>query len=310
MRLWRFGLLAGVSLLPVHLLAQGPVSGAAISGGGAGVIHGAMQLSPPPFAAPVVVGAPYSARRVREQVQVAADGTRFTNTFGQETLYRDSQGRTRTERPIIGGTPPGSPPPDLPLLVEISDPVANVGYTLETQNRVAHRFSYGAAPARAGRGGAVVAGGIAAGAAGFRAGTFSGSIPPPPPGSSAPAAVITSPLAPQDAGGRPRPTIAHEDLGIQTVEGVAARGDRIVTTWPTGSQGNDRPFQTTVENWYSEELQLTVLSKSTDPRRGEETMRYSNIDRAEPPSSLFAPPPDYKLADETGPFSIEWTRRQ
>ena len=86
-----------------------------------------------------------------------------------------------------------------------------------------------------------------------------------------------------------------------------AGGHRFTQTWPTDSQGNDRPFQTTSETWFSPDLKLTVLSKNSDPRSGENTMKLIHIDRSEPPADLFQPPPDYKIVDETGPFEIQWT---
>ena len=73
------------------------------------------------------------------------------------------------------------------------------------------------------------------------------------------------------------------------------------------SQGSDRSFQTTSENWVSEDLRVTVLSRNVDPRNGENTMKLINIRLGEPPADLFAPPADYTVVDETGPFEIHWT---
>jgi hypothetical protein len=57
----------------------------------------------------------------------------------------------------------------------------------------------------------------------------------------------------------------------------------------------------------SPDLNLVVLSKSVDPRTGENSMKLINISRTEPPSTLFAPPPDYTVVDETGTYEINWT---
>jgi hypothetical protein len=46
-------------------------------------------------------------------------------------------------------------------------------------------------------------------------------------------------------------------------------------------------------------LQLTVYSKHTDPRFGEQTYRLTNISRNEPDRSLFAPPAEYKILSES-----------
>jgi hypothetical protein len=52
---------------------------------------------------------------------------------------------------------------------------------------------------------------------------------------------------------------------------------------------------------------MPVLSLNSDPRNGESTMKLTNISLSEPPATLFTPPPDYSVADETGPFEIRWT---
>jgi len=85
-----------------------------------------------------------------------------------------------------------------------------------------------------------------------------------------------------------------EDLGEQNIEGVSAKGTRTITTIPAGAIGNDRPIETVYEKWYSDDLQMVVFSKSTDPRFGEQTYRLTNINRSEPDPSLFTPPPGYK----------------
>ena len=85
-----------------------------------------------------------------------------------------------------------------------------------------------------------------------------------------------------------------EDLGEQNIEGVSAKGTRTITTIPAGEIGNERPIETIYEKWYSDELQMVVYSKSSDPRFGEQTYRLTNINRSEPDPSLFTPPPGYK----------------
>lgn len=89
-----------------------------------------------------------------------------------------------------------------------------------------------------------------------------------------------------------------ESLGVQTVHGVVAEGTRTTTTIEVGTIGNDREINVVYEKWYSKELQLTVLSKHSDPRFGEQTYQLSNISRENPPTSLFQPPPDYKNDDD------------
>jgi len=266
-----------------------------------------------------VPGAPYSVQRVSEHVQVAADGTRFTQSNRQERVYRDSQGRVRTERSIMMGP---NAPADVPTVIEIQDPVAGFSYTLDVQNKVAHRVALQTPETRrqaatgigggvgAGVGGAVgvqwdlgvEAGTLATGASGgvatssnTRAGALTGMITAPAAGAAA---------------ARARPEVQQEDLGTQVIEGVVVQGHRNTMTWAAGSQGNDRPFQVVNETWFSPDLKETVLSKTIDPRSGENTTKLINISRNEPSADLFIPPADYQVVDETGPFQIRWTSQK
>ncbi len=76
--------------------------------------------------------------------------------------------------------------------------------------------------------------------------------------------------------------------------------------WPVGAQGNDRPITTTTETWMSPDLKVMILYTSNDPRSGEHTQKLINISRSEPDPSLFQPPPDYTVVNETGEFAIRW----
>ena len=101
-----------------------------------------------------------------------------------------------------------------------------------------------------------------------------------------------------------RPLIGHantnskvEDLGVQDIDGVQARGTRTTTTIPAGSIGNDRDINIVNEQWYSDDLQMLVMSKHSDPRTGETTYRLTSIDRSEPAKSLFEIPADYTVKE-------------
>ena len=86
-----------------------------------------------------------------------------------------------------------------------------------------------------------------------------------------------------------------EELGEQSYEGITAKGTRTVTTIPAGAIGNERPIEITYEKWFSDELQLVVYSKQSDPRTGEQTYRLTNINRSEPDPSLFKVPNGFKV---------------
>jgi hypothetical protein len=222
--------------------------------------------------APAVTGAPYSADQVWEQVKTLADGTHVSQDPSVRHVLRDSQGRTRIERPITRdrGTRIS--------VIEIRDPVDGFYYILDEQNKVAHRFATVKAP-------------------------------PMPAVERSPDAPLTQAAPPKPAPDATNPRNSVEKLGSQWIEGVMAEGQRSTTTWPAGSQGNDRPIVSVYEAWVSPDLHLEVRSKTVDPRNGETTIRLTNLSRAEPDPGLLQPPQDYTIVDEKGPFTMTVTRQ-
>jgi hypothetical protein len=94
--------------------------------------------------------------------------------------------------------------------------------------------------------------------------------------------------------------LKKEDLGTQTVAGVSAQGTRMTHTIPAGQIGNEKPITTVSEHWYSNDLQLVVMSKRSDPRFGDTTYTLTNIQRAEPDASLFKVPSAYTVTQGPG----------
>jgi hypothetical protein len=285
-----------VALSSAQVSSQGAFSGTVTS---TGSFSGSASFSaPPPFALPVVTGAPYSGEEVNESLRLLADGTRIAQKTMGRKVWRDGDGRTRTERPLGMGPRQAS----MPVIIEITDPVAGYRYTLDTQNKVAHRQALPAPGSRP---------------TGFRGGSV-GSSPGAVTLSSAPS------LAPAGGGGggragdvapQPRPSPAnapmqprfsHESLGAQTVEGVFAEGTRSTITYPVGMRGNDREFSVVTESWMSPDLKIQILSKSNDPLSGENTFRIQDLSRTQPDAMLFTVPPDYTVVDEAGPFTINF----
>ena len=97
-----------------------------------------------------------------------------------------------------------------------------------------------------------------------------------------------------------------EDLGTQTMEGLPVEGRRFVKDIPAGSEGNDTSFIRTFEEWWSPELGVYVLQKSSDLVKGELVHQMVHISRGEPDAEMFRPPADYAVVDETGDFTILW----
>lgn len=282
-----------------------------------------------------IKGAPYSAEAVTETTQVLSDGNRIINR-STATLYRDSEGRTRREQTLksIGGVTSGATPLQT---IMISDPVAGVSYSLDPSSRTAHKSPMGsftfqrsvAGPAgtangtsnfvfkSAGSDSSPAQVGIGAGTG---VGVTSSASTMPPPitiATAAPTAVAgTAPssAAPSvnwsaqsgGAGGYQVITregnsedVKKEDLGSQTIEGVAATGTRMTITIPAGKIGNEGPIAIVDERWFSKDLGLVVMTRHSDPRSGETVYRLTNINRSEPDHSLFEVPGDYQIKEPT-----------
>ncbi|MHB8411785.1 MAG: hypothetical protein ACYDDI_07530 [Candidatus Acidiferrales bacterium] len=89
--------------------------------------------------------------------------------------------------------------------------------------------------------------------------------------------------------------VSTESLGTKTMDGLTVQGTRTTRTIPAGQIGNEKPIVITVEKWYSPDLQTVVSLTRTDPRFGTTSYQLTNVDRADPPQSLFIVPQDYTV---------------
>jgi hypothetical protein len=276
----------GVLSTPLHMQAglQDPVVPSPLPPAEAGLFT--FEVHP---ADGVVKNAPFSGKMVFESIQTLADGNRIVNR-STTLIYRDSQGRTRHEHSFKLPGPSGVENKEH-RTVQIFDPVSGASYSLDPQNRTAHKFS---TFSRLGVATEV---------------NSSGDV------SRMSATVIAQPLhsvsaitavGPMAVGGVG--AVSHialsinadaksESLGKQMIEGVEAEGTRVTQTFPAGAIGNERPMEVIQERWYSQELQMHVLTKSVDPRWGESTHRLTKINRSEPDASLFQIPSDYTIQE-------------
>jgi hypothetical protein len=265
-------MILGLSFLLIAItsatLAQDAVSGSSGPNGFNGTAHFSSTHKYAPL--PVVTKAPYSAEQITERVQTLADGSHITQQSLPTKLSRDSYGRVRTEYRLFGAINSPKHNPDAPFIIEITDPVANVKYTFDSIDKIAHRQQLPLTPQ----------------AANSQA-VSPGTTPQPPPDPS-------------------RPQWKRDPLPDQIIEGLTAQGTRTTMTQPAGWRGNDQPLSTISENWWSPELQIEVLSKNTDPRFGERTQKLINISRAEPSPELFEPPSGFTIVEEAGDFAIKW----
>jgi hypothetical protein len=232
------------------------------------------SFGPPMPLTPSGPAAPYSAVQESSTVQTLADGTHITRKPTSEKIYRDTEGRTRTEHVFCHG--PGGTEP---TVIEIRDPVAGYSYILDEQNQIAHRFAIEVPPR-------------------MESTVHTANIVPAQAASS-PAVSSQEPA---------RPTVTTESLGTQTMEGVLVEGKRTTRIIPEGLEGNDRPITVVTEVWRSPELKVPVLIKTSDPRNGDMTTRLTDIDLSNPILSLFQPPTDFKIVEETKLATLTYTR--
>ena len=94
------------------------------------------------------------------------------------------------------------------------------------------------------------------------------------------------------------PNAVQADLGTQLLNGVNATGKKTTRTIPAGTMGNTLPIISTSETWFSPDLKVVVASTRNDPQQGTESYALTNIQRTEPPATLFQVPSDYTIKDE------------
>ncbi len=90
----------------------------------------------------------------------------------------------------------------------------------------------------------------------------------------------------------------QEDLGTQTIQGVAAKGTRTTHTIPVGAIGNDAPLVRTMEVWTAQPLGLAVRQVTDDPRMGKRTRELTELSQSEPDAATFQPPEGYEIVTE------------
>lgn len=259
-------------LLPASaLFAQGPRGG-----GGFGPMGRGPGMGPGMGGPSVVTGAPYSATEVVQSQETLGDGN-IIQRKRSTNVYRDSQGRVRSEQTI---TPDASTGKQAYTLVTILDYVAGKRYELNSSTMTAIET-----PLRKPHN--------------------------PPPGSNNTAGVNPGGRrgGGQNGGGNAnggaqaealRPNVVRTNLNTQSVNGVLATGTQHAETIPAGAIGNARAIQTTRITWVSNDLKVPVQIKSNDPRFGSTDMELTNIVQAEPSSSLFVVPAGYTVKAENG----------
>ncbi len=239
-----FSLLAVALTASLALFAQQPGGFRGRGFGGPGGRGPGMREDRP------VTGAPYAATRVSTDQQTLANGTVISRQE-QSLIYRDGQGRMRTELTPQAGSQRAGSRNSAPRIT-ITDPVAGVRRELDVPNKT--------------------------------------SFETPMPRRGNPAGNQTPRPNPARANPPSDPNLKEESLGTQFLNGVNATGRRITRTIPAGAIGNSQTIQTVEERWVSEDLKVPVMVKFTDPRSGSRTETLTVTSRAEPDPTLFQAP--------------------
>jgi hypothetical protein len=214
-----------------------------------------------------ITGRPYSATLTSERT--TPDGTRMIQPAHR--VYRDSQGRTRSEEQRDTVYPSG------PFLaVEIVDPVAGYSYLVDSENRVAHYLPIKAASKSAARPKAMCT-----------TGPFDGTT-------TLPGGIVA----------------VTEQLGAQTIEGAIFCGTKWTATYPAGSMfHNDRPVKVVNEMWNAWDDGLPFfLTKNNFPGGKISVNWIRDVSLSEPDPALFRPPVEYAIVGETGTFAVQLPR--
>jgi hypothetical protein len=211
-----------------------------------------------------VTGEPFTAAINVQRTQTLADGNVINRTTTGR-IARDSQGRVRRDMTLAAIGAFATASQSAPHVIFINDVVSGTQYILEPNRKIAHEVR-------------LMRGGMGARARAKRA-----------LAQSSDAQQVW--VANGDAAGN----VTTTALGTQTINGVEAQGTRYTRTIPAGAIGNEKPVVITTERWYSPELQMYVLTKTTDPMRGDSVRQLTNIQMGAPDPSLFQVPSDYTL---------------
>ena len=94
--------------------------------------------------------------------------------------------------------------------------------------------------------------------------------------------------------------VSRQNLGQHTIYGLPVTGTREVATGVAGSHGSSRVALSNTEVWYSADLHMALSVIRNNPQLGQVTLTVTDLVRAEPDSSLFAPPSGYELRNIQG----------
>ena len=119
-----------------------------------------------------------------------------------------------------------------------------------------------------------------------------------PGGSYVTVPALGSPVPQVETAKAEAPKEVREDLGMQTFEGVQAKGTRTTRTTPTGAIGNDQPLVRTTETWRALSFGIMVHEVTDDPQTGKRTTVMTQFSSREPYAASFLPPEGYEVVTQ------------
>lgn len=215
---------------------------------------------------------PLAAEFQSATVQPLENGANQT-TRQTMLVYRDKDGRMRVEQnlPITTGAPASAAGTTgagaANATVEIYDPVAGFGYTLNAATRTAYRYKLSDKPEAAA-----------------------------PLWDKIPQTIEISSADKYDNNKNKTYKLDKpitDNLGKQTILGIEAHGKRHTVKIPMNAVGNDAETETVHEAWYSNQLKMLVKSSTINALLGEHSFSMTKLARADQPLSLFQVPTNY-----------------
>ena len=97
------------------------------------------------------------------------------------------------------------------------------------------------------------------------------------------------------------PVNGTEDMGTVNIAGYDAQGFRGTHLLSPGQYGSDKQLVEVSEKWFSLVLETHRQSRHDAPWDGKYVTTITKVQRGEPDSLLFQPPPDYKVNDRRPP---------
>jgi hypothetical protein len=201
-----------------------------------------------------VLHKPFSAIEVRHSQQVLPNGTHIDHSDNSR-FYRDAQGRMRDEGSEV---------------VVLFDPTIDATYTLHLKEKIYDQYSAGGGKSSTS---------IAA---------YGNSNHIHTPGVAGPVQTVKWGEIPYHSD--PVTRVDTEQLGQQSIDGVACKGTLVTITIPAGAVGNDHDIHVVNERWYSDDLMVLVKSSNDDPRFGTSTYELKDVSRTNPDPGLFKVP--------------------